>query len=361
MRRTLLALLAVVAAAVGVSACGGSGSSSGSTESASAPSTSSSSGSTAAATTDNTTVDGKGKTIGLVIPDISNEQVRLYKDGAQAAADAAGAELLTTSTYDSAKQLSGVETYISRHVDGLVLGVNDPKAVVPAVKKANKEGIPVAAVTTKPPAGELVNFSGYDLGAMGEMVGTWMAKKLGSGTPIGIVEGLPSDAAGAALVDGFKKTAVPGGLKVVASQPGNWDRSTSLQVATDMLTAHPEIKGIFAANDDEGLGVVQAAASRGRTDLVVAGIQGRCDALNSIIGGKLDYTAMFFNDILGKTATEQVLNSIAGKPTTATFTAPLIGVDQDFAKGLLSGSIAPTKPGYAETLSRLKVAQGGCN
>ena len=43
-----------------------------------------------------------------------------------------------------------------------------------------------------------------------------------------------------------------GKLKLVASQPGNWDRLTALDAAGNIMRAHPDLKAFYANNDTEG-------------------------------------------------------------------------------------------------------------
>lgn len=64
-------------------------------------------------------------------------------------------------------------------------------------------------------------------------------------------------------------------IKVVASQSANWETEQALNVTTNILTAHPNIKGIFAANDNMALGAVTAIENAGLAGKVlVSGYDG---------------------------------------------------------------------------------------
>ena len=67
-----------------------------------------------------------------------------------------------------------------------------------------------------------------------------------------------------------------------------------------MLTSRPDLQGIYGANDDVAMGVLQAVRAAGRLgDVLVAGHNGTCEALASMLKGDLDFTVLLFNQPLG--------------------------------------------------------------
>ena len=104
------------------------------------------------------------------------------------------------------------------------------------------------AIFSRGAKGEDVSFLSADWQGNGEVVGTWLAKTLGPGAIVAHVEGNPADEAGASLTKGFLKGIRAGGIDgTVAMAPSNWDREKGMSIATDMLTAHPDIQGIYGA------------------------------------------------------------------------------------------------------------------
>jgi ribose transport system substrate-binding protein len=61
---------------------------------------------------------------------------------------------------------------------------------------------------------------------------------------------------------------------------------------TDILTAHPNIDGVFGANDDEALGVVKAFQQAGQdpTKKIIVGIDGTQVAYDAICQGTMKAT-----------------------------------------------------------------------
>jgi ribose transport system substrate-binding protein len=138
-----------------------------------------------------------GLKIGLVQ---INQQALFFTQmnaGAQAAADAAGAELVIfNANNDPAKQADAIETYIAGGVDGLVVVAIDVNGVMPSVVDADAAGIPVAAVDAILPEGPQIAQVGVDNELAGQMMAVHLMEYLdGSGSEsvdLGIVGALNS-------------------------------------------------------------------------------------------------------------------------------------------------------------------------
>jgi ABC-type sugar transport system substrate-binding protein len=191
-----------------------------------------------------------------------------------------------------------------------------------------------------------------------------MSSQLGADGIVAHVEGNPADAAGAALTQGFTEGLAENGInEIVAMAPSDWDREKGLAVATDMLTAHPDLQGLYGANDDVAMGALQALNAAGRTDVLLAGHNGTCEALASILQDKLDFTVMLFNRPLGSLMVDTAVQVLNGETVPANMAAPVLGIDAGLAAGVLDGSrygevpenIAP------EVKERLEAAKSGCS
>src|SRR5690606_28732260 len=86
-----------------------------------------------------------------------NQQALFFNqmnEGAQKAADAAGAKLVIfNANNDPAAQNSAIETYIQQKVDGLAVVAIDVNGIMPAVQQAAAAGIPVVAIDAILPEG----------------------------------------------------------------------------------------------------------------------------------------------------------------------------------------------------------------
>jgi ribose transport system substrate-binding protein len=81
------------------------------------------------------------------------------------------------------------------------------------------------------------------------------------------------------------------GVKLLGQQIGNYNRTDSREAMDQLLTAHPDFKGVWAANDDTAIGAISALEDRGKTDVRVCGTDATQEALNMIKDGS--YTASF--------------------------------------------------------------------
>lgn len=302
--------------------------------------------------------------IGLVLPDLSNQTIADIDAGArERAAELGNVEILTTATYSGEEQAKAVENYIAQKVNVIAYDSIDAAAVGPAVVKANEAGIPVIAVIAAAASGKNVSYITPDFTENGRIIGRWMSGKLGSSGVVAHVEGNPADAAGAAMKTGFTEGLAEGGIKsLAASAPSDWDRERALAVATDILTANPKLQGIYGANDDVAMGALQAINAAGRLDsILLAGHNGTCEALTSLLKGDLDFTVMLFSKPLGSLTVDTALAVLKGENVEANIAAPVFGIDTETAAAIASGDSSKVPDGLRkEVTARVQSAGAGC-
>ena len=166
----------------------------------------------------------KAATVALVT---INQQALFFNqinDGAQQAADKAGAKLVIFNANNvAAAQNSAIEDYIAQKVDGIVLVAIDVNGVKPAVTAAKNAGIPVVAIDARIPDGDNAAFIGVDNKGAGEQIGKYFADyaktKMGGSAKVGIVGALNSFIQNQRL-DGFKAAAGAVGRQV--PRHGGW-------------------------------------------------------------------------------------------------------------------------------------------
>jgi ribose transport system substrate-binding protein len=114
-------------------------------------------------------------------------------------------------------------------------------------------------------AGIDLAFVGPDNRGGAKMAGDELAKALGPGAKVVIIEGNPGADNALQRKLGFEDAAKAGKLNVIASQTAHWETEEANAVFTNILTANPDIKGVMAANDSMALGVVKAIDAAGKT------------------------------------------------------------------------------------------------
>jgi ribose transport system substrate-binding protein len=99
-------------------------------------------------------------------------------------------------------------------------------------------------------------------------------------------------------------------VELVASQTANFDRAEGLNVTENILQANPDIKGIFAQNDEMALGAGRALRGRAGSDVKVVGFDGIEDALKAIQSGKMNATVAQQPDKIGSLGVENAMKVI---------------------------------------------------
>ncbi|GED32897.1 ribose ABC transporter substrate-binding protein RbsB [Brevibacillus centrosporus] len=253
-------------------------------------------------------------TIGLAVSTLNNPFFVSLKEGAEKAAKDAGAELLVVDAQDdTAKQISGVEDLIQKKVSVIMINPTDSAAIVTAVEAANKANIPVITVDRAAEGGQVVSHIASDNVKGGKMAGDFILEKLGGKGNIVELQGIAGTSAARDRGKGFHD-AVDGkeGVKVVASQPADFDRAKGLSVMENILQANKDVQAVFAHNDEMALGALQAVEAAGK-DIVVVGFDATDDAVKSVNDGKMGATVAQKPAAIGETAVQTALKVAKGE------------------------------------------------
>ena len=258
--------------------------------------------------------EGGGQRIGLSVSTLNNPFFVSLRDGAQQAADDAGAELVISDAQnDTAQQQDDIQNFITQQVNVILVNPVDSDAVVPAVEAANDAGIPVIALDRKAAGGDVVSTIASDNVQGGKMAGEELIRLVGSGN-VAQLEGIPGTDPARDRGQGFQDAIdAQSSVKVVASQTADFDRSEGLTVTENIMQANSDIKGIFAQNDEMALGAVQALGDQAGADVKIVGFDGGEDALNAIQDGTMNATIAQQPDKMGSRGVETAISVIDGE------------------------------------------------
>lgn len=254
----------------------------------------------------------------------SSPIINEYTDGMTGAVKGTDIKLkINTSDSDVAKEASIVDTYITQHVDAILIDPISESGSIPAVQRAVNAGIKVICYDTCIEEGArdgLVH--GYltsdqeGLGrTAGEAAAKYIADELGGKANIGILSCDENYAICAQRQRGFESALKPGSYEVVAKQEG-FVVDKAKPLASDMLTANPDIDLIFGQNEGSSIGAGLAIKSDKRTNVHVFGID-----ITAVIAGMLlenDPALLFMAgqdaDTLGREAVAATLEVLKGGP-----------------------------------------------
>ncbi|WP_111768283.1 substrate-binding domain-containing protein [Nakamurella deserti] len=233
---------------------------------------------------------GEGLKIGVTVSNSTNPFFVLESNTVIAAGKALGAEVLSQEAQeDVTVQSNQIDQFITSGVDFIVIDPVDSDAVGPAVKRAIDAGIPVVGIdsVTKNASASVTTNNVQ----AGEVSCESLAKQINGKGDIAILDGTPISAV-SDRVTGCKKTLenYPD-ITIVAEQRGDNSRDKALPVATDILTANPNIVAMFAINDPTAAGV-ELAAKQKNMQIIITSVDGAKAAVDTITsGGMITATA----------------------------------------------------------------------
>ncbi|MBM3811520.1 MAG: substrate-binding domain-containing protein [Acidimicrobiia bacterium] len=166
---------------------------------------------------------------------------------------------------DHPRQIQIVDSMIARRVDAMAISATDERALAAPVERAIKAGIPVTVFDSGVNVEDYVTFVATDNYGAGARAARKLGEMLGGKGKIAMVAHKPGGTSTGLREQGFQDAVqkdVPG-LKLVAMQFGMSDRAKSRAAAENMLTAHPDLDGMFASSEASSLGAIQAIQSRG--------------------------------------------------------------------------------------------------
>jgi ribose transport system substrate-binding protein len=182
------------------------------------------------------------------------------------------------------------------------------------VQKINAAKIPVTNITDRSEGGQFVSFVGASDYLLGLETAKHLLKAMGGKGNVVILEGVKGSLTSIDRVKGFNEAAkgFPG-VKVLASQPGNYQRLQALQVMENLMQSHPQIDGILAANDAMAAGAIEALDGANRKALVI-GINGTKEAIDAIKAGKMLATGDYNGFLQGCVGTMTAVRQLRGQP-----------------------------------------------
>ncbi|SDG02078.1 simple sugar transport system substrate-binding protein [Celeribacter baekdonensis] len=270
--------------------------------------------------------------------------MKSLQQGIKEGAEAGGAEVLEINIDgDQTKESQAIDTYIARGVDAIVIAPLSTSGSAGAVQRARDAGIMVIALNggldDKSIPNATFSTPNIDLGkATGEAAASFIAERLGGKANVGILafDSLLPEQSGQ-RTGGFEETAAIGNeLNVVARQDA-WLPEKAVTVATDMMTANPEINVIYAANEGGTIGAMQAVRNAGKAGQVfVFGIDGSPQLAKGLLAGDNVLQAVTAQSPveMGRMGAEAALKVIAGASVEAETIVPTLPLNRNDKAGV---------------------------
>lgn len=265
--------------------------------------------------------------------------MKSLQQGIKEGAETGGAEVLEINIDgDQTKESQAIDTYIARGVDAIVIAPLSASGSAGAIKRARDAGIVVIALNggleDKSIPNATFSTPNIDLGrATGEAAASFISDQLGGKANVGILAfaSLLPEQSGQ-RTGGFEETAGAGNEVTVVTRQDAWLPEKAVTVATDMMTAHPEINVIYAANEGGTIGAMQAVRNAGKAGQVfVFGIDGSPQLGKGLLAGDNVLQAVTAQSPveMGRMGAEAALKVLAGETVEAETIVPTLPLNRN--------------------------------
>ena len=256
------------------------------------------------------------KAVGVTVGSLGNPYFIAVGKGITDAAheiNPAAKVTISSADYDLNKQFTQIDNFISAGVDLILVNAADPRAIAPAIKRAQAAGITVVGVDVAADGADATVQT--DNVQAGEISCKFMADAIGGKGNV-VIENGPQVSAVIDRVTGCK--GVLGkypGIKLLSSdQDAKGSRDGGLNAMQGYLTRFPSIQGVFTINDPQAIGSDLAARQLNRTGIVIASVDGAPDIVGAL-KGQTQVQASASQDpyAMGKLAVETGAGIMGGK------------------------------------------------
>lgn len=215
--------------------------------------------------------------------------------GAEAACKELGITMIWRGAKDetsNTEEIQIVEVMIGKKVDGIVLAPQSATALVSVVEKAVAAGIPVVIIDSGLDSDKQVSFVATDNYQGGVMGAERLAKVIAQKGKVALIKNIPGSASTEAREKGFRDTiAKYKDIELADEKHALGDSTKANEVVTTILAKHPDLAGIFTANEPGAVGALLAVKRAGKAGQVkIVGFDASKLLIRGIRDGDLDST-----------------------------------------------------------------------
>ena len=254
-------------------------------------------------------------TIGVSLAQDDNPFYIAMLKGIRERAQELGWDVVTVSANeDKAKQISGVQDLVARGVRGVLISPIDAVGVNAAYDAAKAANIPIVSVARGSTSPNQTLHVAMDETQIGRDIAEWTAKAIGGEGKVAMLQGPSGVPTFRNLGDGYTQAmAKYPKIQIAFRADGPLTRERGVKQAEDALVANPDLKAIYAANDDVALGAMQAVLAADRSGkTIVTGMNGVPPALRAVKDGKLAMTVELNPVLWGRLGVDVLASYLKG-------------------------------------------------
>ncbi len=220
---------------------------------------------------------------------------------------------------DSSRQIEIVESMVNRGLAGIVLAPVDKRALVGVVERAARRGIPVAIFDSGIDTGKRITYVATDNTEGGRMAARRLGEIVGGKGKVAVIGFMPGSASTMEREHGFQdeiRAKFPA-IDIVALQFGMADRAKAMAVTENVLTAHPDLAGLFADNESSSQGAVQALKLRGAKNVKLVAFDTSDPLISDLRAGWIDSLVVQNRFRMGYESTKAIGMHLTGQAPPA--------------------------------------------
>lgn len=227
------------------------------------------------------------------IPLISKGFQHQFWQAVRAGAEQAAGEFNVEMTFEGPdseaqvdRQIDMLAAALARNPAAIGFAALDSQAAIPLLRQAQDAGIPVVAFDSGVDSDIPVTTCTTDNAAAAGLAAEKMAEFIGGEGQVAVVAHDQTSRTGIDRRDGFLNgIANHPGIEVVTVQYGGGDQLQSTEITRSILTANPELKGIFGTNEGSAIGVVNGVRENGAEGVVIIGYDSGAAQIEAIRSG----------------------------------------------------------------------------
>jgi len=255
-------------------------------------------------------------TIGVSLAQDDNPfYIAMLKGIRERAQDLSWEVVTVSANEDKAKQIAGVQDLVARGVKAILISPIDAVGVNAAYDAAKAANIPIVSVARGSTSPNQTLHVTMDETQIGRDIAEWTAKAIGGEGKVAMLLGPSGVPTFRNLGDGYAQMmAKYPKIQIVFRADGPLTRERGVKQAEDALVANPDLKVIYAANDDVALGAMQAVLAADRSGkTIVTGMNGVPPALRAVKDGKLAMTIELNPVLWGRLGVDVLASYLKGE------------------------------------------------
>jgi len=182
---------------------------------------------------------------------------------------------VTVADGDSSKQISDIRDMITRGVDGIIVAVTTPSSISPVIEEAMDAGIAVVNFNALADTDNVTSKVYQSDVEFGRVQAEWLVDKLNGKGNIIVLNGLAGNSVNNARWSGAEEvfSQYPD-IKVLGSAYAGWDYTEGKAAVESMLSAYPEIDGVWSQGGAMTQGAIDAFIANSRPLVPMTGEAG---------------------------------------------------------------------------------------